>query len=1100
LRLLLISVYPPSPAPEANHALHLSEHLADAGVEVHVLCQKGSVPSTHPNVVLHPLMENWSFGEIGKVREAIAKAQPDAVFLVYLGWIYGQSVMVTVLPSIVARLRPGIPFITQFEAIEGPNIEQPWLRRLIRNCLAKLSRGSFHKQFGSLLTRSTELIALSNPHMDALVGEFAPVAEKSVVIPTPPLIRMSKSNPILTRAQVRARFGIADDDFLFLFWGHIYPGKGLETLLLAFDPVRKEIPNARLMIVGGSLAVSKSLVASSEYYQMVRELPDRIGIGPLVKWTGPFAWDSEAGSEFLYAGDACVLPFDWGVTFNNSTLAAAATHGLPVIATKVNGKPDPALVHGENVYFCQPRDPVVLADAMKQLVVQPAFRDRLRRGGLALSKEWHQWPSVAGKLKQTIEASVAKVGLPATATDPNPIARAPALDHKESSPANYGPSDPLVSVIVAAYNVEKYLSQCLDSLVHQTLSGIEIIAVDDASTDGSLSILKKYAAKHPNVRVIALRSNVGLASVRNIGLQNARGTYVAFLDGDDWADTRMCEILHQAASSVDADLVSGSATVFYDDDVKRFAPLFDSFQRARISPFAKSYCFKISEEPAALLLEVVAWTKIYKRKFLSENQLKFEDGFNSYEDMCFHVKTMLKADRIRVIDDPTVFYRQSRPGQISAMTNRKKFQIFDIFRIIHDALFEAKASPEIWAQVVRLELRQYDWMMKNRVSLDERKEFIKRAAVSLQTIPAEAWSEVRFWGIHDAAKSVAMRRGWPKAFALADGPSTRAARLLCMSSKTILSAKGVFGEPQPSNLAKLPSVGDRTTGRIKRSASAVGSAPKSLRSDLQVSVHTIRGLEILITNAKNVNVADAIWRTENDHFLTQVCIFREDDIVVVIGADMGIGAIHLGKMYPFLKIYAIEPDPIKFSLLTRNIEINRADNVMPINIAVSEVNGGTTLFSGSPDNSWRTTNPAFAVKKDQFKVREVESKTLSALFDELQIKECRMLKISAWGSVKSILAGITPNTNIDYLCGEVDVEDCNLATLEVTSWRHSRQHFWRVWKTTPGGQVWSTVMQLPTGPFSSAQQQTLTTRRENKRPVRARGAGVAPRADFEPHP
>src|SRR5436190_20824539 len=121
MNLLLISVYPPFPMPEANHALHLSEHLARSGVEVHVLCQKGSIEAPHPGIVVHALMESWSFGEISKVKEALSRSQPDAVLLLYLGAIYSQSTMMTVLPSIVKRYRSDMPFLTQFEAIEGDN-------------------------------------------------------------------------------------------------------------------------------------------------------------------------------------------------------------------------------------------------------------------------------------------------------------------------------------------------------------------------------------------------------------------------------------------------------------------------------------------------------------------------------------------------------------------------------------------------------------------------------------------------------------------------------------------------------------------------------------------------------------------------------------------------------------------------------------------------------------------------------------------------------------------------------------------------------------------------------------------------------------------
>ena len=110
----------------------------------------------------------------------------------------------------------------------------------------------------------------------------------------------------------------------------------------------------------------------------------------------------------------------------------------------------------------------------------------------------------------------------------------------------------------------------MDSLVNQTLTHIEIIVVNDASTDNSLAIMKEYQSRYPTLRVIDCQKNLGLASVRNIGLRAAKGRYVAFADADDWVDIRMCEVLYQRASEDNADVVIADATVFYED-TKKFA-------------------------------------------------------------------------------------------------------------------------------------------------------------------------------------------------------------------------------------------------------------------------------------------------------------------------------------------------------------------------------------------------------------------------------------------------------------------------------------------------------------------------------------------------
>ena len=101
-----------------------------------------------------------------------------------------------------------------------------------------------------------------------------------------------------------------------------------------------------------------------------------------------------------------------------------------------------------------------------------------------------------------------------------------------------------ISILVAVYNAEQYLRQCLNSLVSQTFQDIEIICVDDASTDSSLSILKEYAVKDNRVKVVHLHENAGIAKARNTGLRISTGDFIAFVDSDDWLSEDACEKVH----------------------------------------------------------------------------------------------------------------------------------------------------------------------------------------------------------------------------------------------------------------------------------------------------------------------------------------------------------------------------------------------------------------------------------------------------------------------------------------------------------------------------------------------------------------------------
>ena len=237
---------------------------------------------------------------------------------------------------------------------------------------------------------------------------------------------------------------------------------------------------------------------------MVHRLAETLGIADKVTWTGYFNWDSDAGSRYLRAGDACVLPFDYGVTLNNSSLAAASTHGLPVISTELPDGRDEALEHGKNIYLCQPRDPEMLAEAIQLIREDSTLRERLRVGALDLGRDWYRWETTTQRLGEVLESAISDNNAFVPETSSYPLAKDSPESEKETinvnssayngkgnsvddwSPlphethASESSPPPLVSVVVAVHNVGKYLGHCLDALVNQTLRNIEIIVVNDA--------------------------------------------------------------------------------------------------------------------------------------------------------------------------------------------------------------------------------------------------------------------------------------------------------------------------------------------------------------------------------------------------------------------------------------------------------------------------------------------------------------------------------------------------------------------------------------------------------------------------------------------
>ena len=185
-----------------------------------------------------------------------------------------------------------------------------------------------------------------------------------------------------------------DDDLVFVYFGRLYRGKGLETLIDAFGRVTKKVPNARLAIVGGPVVDRGDGWKVEDLYAQA----ERLGLSDRISWSGEFAFDSEVGSLYLRAGDIAVLPFAEGAALNNSSLAAAAGHDMPVVTT--TGKnPEPDLIDGENALIVPPSDVEQLAAAMIRLAGDSALQLKLRDGARRLAAKHFTWP---GSLASTV--------------------------------------------------------------------------------------------------------------------------------------------------------------------------------------------------------------------------------------------------------------------------------------------------------------------------------------------------------------------------------------------------------------------------------------------------------------------------------------------------------------------------------------------------------------------------------------------------------------------------------------------------------------------------------------------------------------------------
>ena len=223
---------------------------------------------------------------------------------------------------------------------------------------------------------------------------------------------------------------------------------------------------------------------------------------------------------------------------------------------------------------------------------------------------------------------------------------------------------PKVSIIIPVFNPGEYFVKCLDSVVNQSLNDIEIICINDGSTDGSMAILEEYSNKDNRFRVFH-QQNLGAGTARNSGIENASGEYIIFLDSDDWIENDMCERLYAHAKNLDVDLVLFDAIWYHKNDKKE---LYKYFKDNEFDFDYNSFVFDrnyIHDKIVDASLGVI-WSKFYKASFLKDNNIKFST-YKIYNDVVFHFKTILSADRIAYY--PKVFYHYIKVGHPSLQTS-----------------------------------------------------------------------------------------------------------------------------------------------------------------------------------------------------------------------------------------------------------------------------------------------------------------------------------------------------------------------------------------------------------------------------------------------
>lgn len=238
----------------------------------------------------------------------------------------------------------------------------------------------------------------------------------------------------------------------------------------------------------------------------------------------------------------------------------------------------------------------------------------------------------------------------------------------------------LISVIIPVYNVEKYLQECLNSVIAQTYKNIEIIVIDDGSTDNSGKICDEYAKKDNRIKVIH-KANGGLSDARNFGIDISKGKYVYFVDSDDYIDIDTIESMYKIAKDYSADIVTFSHYILneqnlfcnYTSKIKELTNI-EGIKEVVIDSKIRSY----------------AWEKLWKKELFDE--IRFPKG-RKFEDIITTPLLFEKANKIVLYDVPKYYYRQRKDSILGKQTNELRIEYINSMCDVNEYLM--KRYPEL---------------------------------------------------------------------------------------------------------------------------------------------------------------------------------------------------------------------------------------------------------------------------------------------------------------------------------------------------------------------------------------------------------------------
>lgn len=318
-----------------------------------------------------------------------------------------------------------------------------------------------------------------------------------------------------------------------------------------------------------------------------------------------------------------------------------------------------------------------------------------------------------------------------------------------------------ITIIIPVYNAAQYLRQCLDSVINQTYSNLEIIVVDDKSTDHSEEIIQEYESKDSRILFIKKQVNEGVSFARNAALEHATGDYYVFVDGDDWIELDTCERAMKTAKEYSADIVmwsyvremeseSREKIIFENDIVFEQNAVREKLYRRMIGLYGEELAHP---ENADALCTV--WGKLYRRNTISERNITFYDirEIGTYEDGLFNLEVFSNVEKAVFINRPMYHYRRNINTSLSTAYNpelqnqwNRLFELLQQHMTNHrlDASFQKAWDNRIVLSLIVLGINE----LERSVSVSKKMKGIKHIVSQKQYCEAIEDFEKQYLPIH----------------------------------------------------------------------------------------------------------------------------------------------------------------------------------------------------------------------------------------------------------------------------------------------------------------------------------------------------------------